>query len=87
MTSYKVEVQADSSGTWAGNSLRFASRDEADDYGRDLAGRWASVRKWRSVESDDPATHWRAGGITGPVEDLPVRKVTAWAPGSDEEGD
>jgi hypothetical protein len=65
--SFKVEVQADSTGTWAGNDLRFATKDEADDYGRDLAGRWTSVRKWRSVENDDPATHTRADGITSSV--------------------
>jgi hypothetical protein len=68
--SYQVEVQADSTGTWAGNSLRFASQDEADDYGRDLAFRWTAVRHWRSVESDEPVTHVRAGGVTREVANL-----------------
>lgn len=66
--SFKVEVQADSTGTWAGNSLRFASQDEADDYGKDLAGRWTSVRKWRAVESDDPVTHRCVGGSAYALE-------------------
>jgi hypothetical protein len=65
--SFKVEVQADSTGTWAGNGLRFASQDEADDYGKDLAGRWTSVRHWRTVESDDPVTHRRAAGVNSEV--------------------
>lgn len=52
--SYKVEVQADSSGTWAGNGLRFATEDVAKAYGEDLAYRWTAVREWRVVESTDP---------------------------------
>jgi hypothetical protein len=67
MSSFKVEVQADSTGTWSGNSLRFASLDEASDYGKDLAYRWTSVRQWRAVESDDPVTHRRAAGVTSEV--------------------
>jgi hypothetical protein len=60
--SYKVEVQADSSGTWAGNSLRFADRAEAQAYGRDLEGRWFAVRALRVVESVDAVSHvWRDG--------------------------
>jgi len=62
--SWKVEVIADNSGTWAGNGLRFPSEDEANDYGRDLAGRWMSVRQWRSVQCDEPVTHTRVAGNT-----------------------
>lgn len=65
--SFKVEVQADSTGTWASNGLRFATKNEADDYGRDLAGRWTSVRYWRSVESDEPVTHQHVAGVTSGV--------------------
>lgn len=53
--SWKVEVQADSTGTWAGNGLRFATQAEAEKYGADLAWRWTAVREWRTVESSDPA--------------------------------
>jgi hypothetical protein len=54
--SFKVEVQADSSGTWASNGVRLSSADEAEAYAEDLAARWTSVRKWRVVEVDDMVT-------------------------------
>lgn len=55
--SWKPEVIADNSGKWNSNGLRFATKAEAELYVRDLAGRWMSVREWRAVECDDPATH------------------------------
>ena len=54
--SWKSEVIADNSGTWCGNALRFATKDECDRYGRDLASRWMLVRDVRSTECDDPVT-------------------------------
>ncbi len=54
--SFKVEVQADSSGTWAANSLRFQTVQQAEDYARDLFSRWTAVRKWRVVPSPDAVT-------------------------------
>jgi hypothetical protein len=56
MTSYKPEVQADASNHWSSNGCRFAAREEADLYVRDLAYRWTAVRDTRVVESADPAT-------------------------------
>jgi hypothetical protein len=50
---FKVEVIADSSGTWAGNGLTFATRAEAEDYARGLHMRWTAVRQWRVVEVRD----------------------------------
>jgi hypothetical protein len=50
---YRVEVIADSSGKWVGNGCRFATRDEAEAYGRDLSRRWILVREYRVVE-DEP---------------------------------
>jgi len=47
---FKVEVQADSSGTWTGNSLEFDNMDKATEYAVDLSYRWTAVRKWRVVE-------------------------------------
>jgi hypothetical protein len=47
---YKVEVIADSSSKWCGNGLRFDSKAEAEEYGRDLASRWMAVREWRVVQ-------------------------------------
>ena len=52
--SFKPEVIADSSGKWAGNALRFATREEAERYVADLARRLTLVLDTRVVESDDP---------------------------------
>ena len=46
---FKVEVIADNSGKWCGNALTFETRDEAEEYARDLARRWVLVREWRVV--------------------------------------
>jgi len=48
---FKVEVIADSSGEWVGNQLRFATKEEAEAYGRDLFSRWTLVREYRVVEA------------------------------------
>jgi len=48
---FKVEVQADNTGTWAGNGLTFETRELAEAYARDLAGRWMAVRAWHVVEA------------------------------------
>ena len=53
MTKYKVEVQADSSGTWAGNQKTFDTVEDAEAYARDLAGRWTSVREWRVIPAEE----------------------------------
>ncbi len=55
--SFKTEVQADNSGTWAGNALRFATKAEAEQYVADLSMRWTAVRETRVVESDDPVNY------------------------------
>lgn len=46
---YRVEVQADSSGTWAGNGLAFDTVEQAEHYARNLTGRWMAVRYWHVV--------------------------------------
>lgn len=50
---YRVEVQADASGNWAGNALRFDDIDAAKEYARDLFARWTLVTAWRVVVADD----------------------------------
>ncbi len=47
--SYKVEVQADASGAWTSNAMRFGSEAAAQKYGRDLMMRWMAVREMRVV--------------------------------------
>lgn len=66
--SFKAEVIADSSGQWTGNMLRFATREEAEAYVRDLAIRWTSVIATRVVESNDPVNYaWRNGSLVQDV--------------------
>ena len=52
MKTFKVEVQADSTGSWCGNGLSFPSVADAEVYARDLFSRWTAVREWRVVNSD-----------------------------------
>ena len=55
--SYAAEVIADNSGKFVGNALRFATREEAEAYARDLFSRWTLVRETRVVESTDPVNY------------------------------
>jgi hypothetical protein len=55
--SWKSEVQADSSGTWCGNALRFATEQEARTYVADLMRRWTLVTDTRVVECADPVNY------------------------------
>lgn len=71
MTSYKPEVQTDSSGKWYDNALRFASREEAKVWADDLSMRWFAVRATRATESDEPVTH---------ALDLNTRELTGVTP-------
>jgi hypothetical protein len=41
-------------GAFAGNALRFATREEAEASAHDLAMRWTLVQSFRADESDDP---------------------------------
>ncbi len=52
--SFEPEVQTDTAGKWYGNSLRFATRAEAEAQVADLMMRWTAVRDTRVVESTDP---------------------------------
>jgi predicted RNA-binding protein YlxR (DUF448 family) len=56
-SSWAPEVVADSSGTWCGNALRFATRGEAEDNVRDLSFHWMLVRDTRVVPSKDPVNY------------------------------
>jgi hypothetical protein len=55
--SWKAEVIADGSGNWAGNAVRFATKEEAIPYAIDLRFRWTAVRDFRVVECDDPVNY------------------------------
>ena len=45
--SWRAEY-ADDSGRWTTNGLRFATKQEAEDYVSELAIRWTAVRETRS---------------------------------------
>jgi hypothetical protein len=52
---FKVEVIADSTGTWCGNAVRFPTSDEAAVYATDLLLRWTAVHHWRVVNCETGA--------------------------------
>jgi hypothetical protein len=58
-TSFKVQVIADETSKWLDNGMRFATYQDADHYGRDLASRWTAVRAFRVIESNDPVNEPR----------------------------
>ena len=49
--------------------MRFATKEEAERYVADLAGRWLAVRETRVVESDDPVTHEIRGNTLRSLDD------------------
>lgn len=67
MKSWKVEVIADNSGVWAGNGLRFATKEEAERSAKSLFRRWLLVQEWRVVESDEPVNYCWEGDREVPV--------------------
>ena len=65
--SFAPEVIADNSGKFCGNSLRFATREEAEANVSDLASRWFAVRETRVVESQDTVNYSYKDGKLEPV--------------------
>ena len=62
--SFKPEVQVNGRDEWAGNGLRFATREEAERNVEHLMNRWLLVTDTRVVESTDPVTHrWVFGQL------------------------
>jgi hypothetical protein len=51
--SFKVGCKTAGDTTWAYNALRFATREEAEAYGLDLAMRWTALRDYEIHESDE----------------------------------
>lgn len=56
-------------GEWAGNALRFASRDEADTHAYLLCNRWTLCEAFRVDESDDPVNYALVNGRLVPATD------------------
>jgi hypothetical protein len=58
--SFKAEVHdttARNPDEWVSNGLRFATYDEANNYGYELLSRWYVPDKHRVVESDEPVNY------------------------------
>jgi hypothetical protein len=67
---WKAEVIADSSGTFVGNALVFETKQEAEDYARDLWSRWTLVTEWRVVETAEPVTYTFTTGYASRIGTL-----------------
>lgn len=62
--SWAPQVIADNSGQWAGNALRFATKEEAEANVKNLEWRWYAVKETRVVPTQDPVTHaWKDGAL------------------------
>ena len=55
---YKVYVDTGES-VWSTNSLKFDTREQAEEYGSNLMSRWMLVREYRAVQvpEDFPEMH------------------------------
>jgi hypothetical protein len=66
--SYKAEVQVKGEGErWHDNALRFATKEEAVEYAKDLYSRWTLTTAYRAVESEDPVNYVWQGGKALPI--------------------
>jgi hypothetical protein len=63
-------------GDWSYNALRFATKEEAEVYGRDLHSRWMSLNKWEVHPSDDAVTNKMAKNAEGFWEMTSVKGVS-----------
>jgi len=55
--SWKAGVKTGDDTEFAFNALRFETREEAQDYVRDLMWRWLAVREAKVEESDEPVNY------------------------------
>lgn len=55
--SWKPEVKTRNDDKWYDNSVRFATKEEAEASARDLMNRWLLVTECRAAESDDPVNY------------------------------
>jgi hypothetical protein len=51
--SWKPEVQTAGEDEWSGNALRFANKEDAEEWVLNLSYRWTAVTNTRVVESED----------------------------------
>jgi hypothetical protein len=60
--SYKVGVKTPGDVNWAYNALRFATKELADQYGKDLFARWTAVTAWEVQASDEEPNRFPEAG-------------------------
>lgn len=68
--SWKPEVMVSGERNWAGNALRFATKEEAEANVRNLMNRWLLVTDTRVVESEDPVNYRWVNGKLEEVSDV-----------------
>lgn len=71
MGSWKCEVYVQ--GEWNGNSMVFATREEAEAYGHELLSRWMQPTDSRAVEATGPATYVFRDGRAQPLVAPPIK--------------
>lgn len=54
--SFVGQVKTPGDKDWVGNGLRFATRQEAQDYVTELSWRWTAVQETNVAETTDPVT-------------------------------
>jgi hypothetical protein len=52
-----VIVRTDDSGEWYSNGQKFETKEEANQYGRDLYHRWSAVKEWNVVKVPKERRH------------------------------
>ena len=65
MMSWKPEVKVHGDDKWYGNTLRFATMEEAENNAHD---RWALAKGCRATPSEDPVNYTYVGGVLKAVE-------------------
>jgi len=65
--SWKMEVEVE--GKWASNACRYETKDEAEQAGRELLGRWFVPTGSRAVLSGDPVNYRIVDGRPEPIRE------------------
>lgn len=73
--SYAPMVRTTDGGPFAGNGLRFATREEAQAWLDDLVMRWYAVTDVRVDESTDPVNYTLKNGLLEEVQQSDVSCV------------
>jgi len=66
--SFKVVVKVSGESKLSGNGLRFATENEANEYGSDLMSRWFAVELFQVQPSDDHVSHTFLNGKLKSIE-------------------